>query len=1145
MSNKQLSIAALAVGLVALLGFVAFKNSGSPTLVAPVDALAGPGAAGAEGRLPTPSSTASGLDQVAPIPETEAGTARSSESDKLTYAPNEGRWIAGQVLFPEGVLRGDGLEVFALEHEIGYPSFLRRSWATDDEENTAPGIGSSAAVDDEGRFRIAVAEGQDAYLMLRGRYLYLPIAQQVPEDAEATVELEPVVGACITIDPRTSDGTPAGEAKFKFDTSTDDQAFNPLAPAGGRGLNVSLRGPLTEALIELRALPVDAEYKLLVLPETWAAQQHRIDSLVPHETKHIELKLTRGGRVSGVVADQLGNPIEGAELAAALPGQTFGFGDQEVRSTLSAADGTFTLEAVCSLGVSLRATHDEYLDSKKVRTEVGEGEHRQGISLELEDGKIITGRVTHESGEPAAGVSVRASFDQAFLAGPSAFNALRGASGQAKTSSDGQYAITGLGGGPFVIQCETSGATDTKLTARRDNVAAGAENVDLRLHPPLGLWGRVTDTDGRPLAAFEIRATRRVESSMGSLGLESKSTSVSDAEDGAFFLEDLLEGSWEVSAIADGFRSLEPAEVSLPADTEKDPLAIVVVATAMFSGTVVSPTGERVGGALIEVDSGQPNWMAQLSQSLAAPKATSEEDGSFLLEGVPPGAVALFASADGFAPGASVSMNVDPGERVDDVELQLILGGKLTGEVYNDEGKLASGMMVMANSMSMDQSMTTTDALGHFEIDGMSPGSYQVIAMDRRADMSGMDDGNMSGLMKSMKMGQADIKDGEETHITIGAPPANPVRVHGRVTHGGAAFTNAIVTFYPSGAKLYEHLKFTDLDEQGAYEIVVDGPGEYVAIVQRIGGAPGQQQNIEYSREIPELTDFRLNFELPLGRISGLVVGPDRQPRAGVRITLSPAGGIRSDSMLGGQYAEIQTGADGKFDLPALRPGEYTVSAGGAALFNAGGEASLGRVTRDFKVGENQWVEDANFTLSEPGSIEVSVTDAAGAPISGAYIFVRNSEGQITEPFSLAQTDGTGRFEQHGLAPGEYTVTSRKGELVSIESAPVPVRAGNRSKLATRIEEGSILWIRIRDKEGPRRATIRIVDSTDREWGGMFGMEDLQVLYLDGGFSPNEHRVGPLPPGKYRVYAESDGLSAAKPVTLRGNEERKLTVRLK
>ena len=48
----------------------------------------------------------------------------------------------------------------------------------------------------------------------------------------------------------------------------------------------------------------------------------------------------------------------------------------------------------------------------------------------------------------------------------------------------------------------------------------------------------------------------------------------------------------------------------------------------------------------------------------------------------------------------------------------------------------------------------------------------------------------------------------------LGAPPADPVRVHGQVTQAGRSVEGAIVSFFPSGPKLYERLKVASTDAQ-------------------------------------------------------------------------------------------------------------------------------------------------------------------------------------------------------------------------------------------------------------------------------------------------------------------------------------------
>jgi hypothetical protein len=230
-----------------------------------------------------------------------------------------------------------------------------------------------------------------------------------------------------------------------------------------------------------------------------------------------------------------------------------------------------------------------------------------------------------------------------------------------------------------------------------------------------------------------------------------------------------------------------------------------------------------------------------------------------------------------------------------------------------------------------------------------------------------------------------------------------------------------------------------------------------------------------------------------------------------------------------------------------LRPGTYRLAAGGAPLLGLGGGARFGRVTRDqVRVGEDVWLEDVDFRLPAPGSVSVIVHGTDGEPVEGANIFVRDTNGSVVEPFSFVTTDSTGKGVVPGLAPGEYTISARVDSAACAPSGTVRIDEGETTDVELRLEDGAILWIKLQTKDGdPIRATVRVLDENGHDMGVMFGMQDLQKRYLEGGFSPNEHRLGPLPPGKYRVIAEGEGIRANKPVTIRGGSERKITLRLK
>jgi hypothetical protein len=69
-------------------------------------------------------------------------------------------------------------------------------------------------------------------------------------------------------------------------------------------------------------------------------------------------------------------------------------------------------------------------------------------------------------------------------------------------------------------------------------------------------------------------------------------------------------------------------------------------------------------------------------------------------------------------------------------------------------------------------------------------------------------------------------------------------------------------------------------------------------------------------------------------------------------------------------------------------------------------------------------------------------------------------------------------------------------------------------------------------------------DSEGKDQAGQFGMDDLTKL-LSEEFSTTTTQVGPLPPGKYKVIATMGDLTVTRPVSVKGQESRKVTVRLR
>ena len=572
------------------------------------------------------------------------------------------------------------------------------------------------------------------------------------------------------------------------------------------------------------------------------------------------------------------------------------------------------------------------------------------------------------------------------------------------------------------------------------------------------------------------------------------------------------------------------------------------------AGRVLDPEQNPIGSAKVTlgVDSGKT--FAKLGGQLILPEAHTDEEGGFLLEGLSPGHHSLVATHPDHCESELVSVEVRAGEVATAVELELRRGATLTGEVFGKDGEPMPGcMVIIQNPVSFDTRTLNSDEAGAFATEHLAPGSYQVTAMlpsdvgaasgDR--DPSELD---MSAFLENMRMARVDLEDGQSEHVILGSQPESPVRVHGQVTHLGEPVDQVMVSFIPEGDGAIGAMKLDQVDAEGRYEVRLDHPGRYLVQVQFTSGGGVQQNSIEIAERIPEGEEHELSIALPTARISGRVFGDDGEALASARVTLTTEGGTAYGTFMGGQFAELLTDSTGNYAFDFLRAGRYTVAAGGAPLGGAFGSYSgNGRVLNSgIRVREGESLTGIDFHLQEGGDLSGVVRDNADRPVAGAAIFVRNERGHLLERFSMISTGADGTFEYPGVSPGLYTVTARVGEVVTPDEVPVRIRSEQSSAVELLLEPGTVLLVRVVDESGSDvDAVLSVQNSDGHEVNGMVALNEMMGS-LSQGFSYDEQRVGPLPAGTYTVRAESaDGRSAKKPVTLSGQAERRLKIRLK
>lgn len=1190
MSKRNLPLLAAVLLLVGFGLWAAFSFLGRPASTAPTSDTLSPAPAALAASDSAASPLAPGEPTAsAPALASEAAAPRSSvdASGKTSFDLERAQWIEGVLLAPPGAPADDELMVAAYARRAGARAAgglagagAAAELAAAAEAEPSGDVGSGrpetverrdpknalarTAVSPEGRFRLPLPpDSGEVDLQVEGRYLYLTKLVRASAGG-AAVELRPELGAWISgrlaPPPAHADESPAlGEIPVALRQTRQSTDF--LSDLSARELRRDAQSD-AQGAFELRAVPAGAGFTLDVKPAHFAPTQLADLSFAPGEHRELALSLLRGGRLSGRVVDTAGAPVVGAEIDALRETanlMTMGAAGGISREAKSDADGRFEIAALPAGKLRVMAKADGYLRSLGATVAVEDEKSVEAFQLVLDAGASISGRVRWSDGSPAAGAKVEAEIDPSQLAGMGAMSAWRGASSDTVAGADGSFTLRGLGKGKFVLHARTGEHGDGKEGARPQGLSrapeieSGRQDVELVLEPALTLRGFVRDGAGEPVANFsvELRSTSIGQRANWFGRKRANTQRFSERADGSFELSGLEPGRFELVARAQGLGQSPPLELELPATTEK-PVELAIPTAARVSGIVVTPAGEPLPNAQIKPAPNGGPWGALEQLGSDVPQARSDEQGHFEIGGLMPGRVVLAAKADGFASSETLELELSAGQRVENARLVVRVGGRVLGTIYDAQGKKSSGRQVWASNTSAgEQRMATSDAQGEFVFDHLLPGNWQVVAMGNMAEMleksSSGDDPDPTAFMSEMKMTMVEIADGQEQRVLLGAPPDNPIRVTGRVSAAGAG-VKAMISFLPEGGQTLSGMKLATSSTDGGFEIVLDKPGSYTVSVQQLADGFGRQNTIEFSESIPAEKEYGLALELPLGSITGRVYDSEGAALSGARVSLSNDGPLMSGFLTGGQYNEVSTDSEGRYRLPFLRKGTYSVLAGGSFLGGfLGDRAEFGRqVHSGISIDEGQALEGIDFRLDKAGQVSGRVLDDKGKAVPEAAVYVRDAKGKLLERISFTVTDGAGRYRYSGLSDGEYSLSARKGNMASIDSTLVRVRASESAEQDLSLAPGTMLLVSLVDEnDKPIRAAISVLDSGGRQVNGMMSFAEMMQAFQKG-FSTLEQRIGPLPPGSYKVTATSlDGKSKTKPVTLSGQPERALRIKLK
>lgn len=703
----------------------------------------------------------------------------------------------------------------------------------------------------------------------------------------------------------------------------------------------------------------------------------------------IDLPVFMGTTISGQVQHADGTPAPSATVWV-VP--IIGYNRTQV---MADQDGAFAVSGVANgEQFRLQASKGTQASAATDTLQVPATGGLDGIVLTLQEGGVIGGTVVTPSGAPLAGMGV--------LLGREGFMSFQ--PGYTLTDEAGRFLSAGLAPGLYTLTAMTQGEQGGPDSTAKVELAAGQRVDGVVLtwskKPPasgpegnLTISGQVVDDANKPLSDAVVYAH-----------LDGANTNYTTKSllDGAFSVSGLAPGSYKLSAISRGNRTLQ----SVDAQAGASGLRLTVSTQGKVSGNVVdSATGKpvtRFGVAFVA-----PGYLNEPSKQYVAWQPCTSPEGEFTVpireeRHQQSGNLAVAVRADGYAPVEQMLGALSQGQNVEGLLIRMKPGARVEGTVRSSSGQLIAGASVYLDRYDQHRSPETrTDSEGRFTLTNLPMANIKLVAAH-----------------PAYSSGEATVtpRAGTTSSVTIELPAGGSVE--GIVTAGKQPKAGVGVHLYMFEGGNQQFNTVTDAAGHYVFTNVMNGRGQVATWVQSGSG------NLSQSRQIIVETGrtTTANFELPVqtGTLEGFVTVGGQPVSNGQVSAYLPSGEAGTSS-----YAQL--GSDGSYRIESVPVGEVRASVYLHDFSGAGGrqqvetvQIAAGRVTRlDFKLPLPTFVSGflSGLKEGEAGYIGLLPGEVTIGPLT---------KEKISEYLGMlagrAEMNPDGTFRMENVEPGTYTV---------------------------------------------------------------------------------------------------------------------------
>lgn len=412
--------------------------------------------------------------------------------------------------------------------------------------------------------------------------------------------------------------------------------------------------------------------------------------------------------------------------------------------------------------------------------------------------------------------------------------------------------------------------------------------------------------------------------------------------------------------------------------------------------------------------------------------------------------------------------------------------GRIRGRVYGVDARPVADREVHLLHLPRGPMVNVkTAADGTFERGELAPAKYHVSTLPDEKELAAHGLKSSSGGVEWLAQTSVELVAGATLEVELGAPPAHPIRVTGRLTCGGEV-AHATLQWIPGAGDGYNRAKYASTQDDGRYEVVLGEPGAYrISCILRGGGARHDE-----TTTVPQSAEWRHDIAVPTGHIALRVTDPSGAPIPFAHVDVTPRASVPPFPYMSLSSFAAKAEEDGRFELNGLRAGTYSLAIRDDAFSKTQKFAAVEReivVTEEALVArdaieaasarENGVEREELVVVLTPGrTARGRVIARDGGEVKSTNVFVFDERGEPLNPLWGASAEKDGTYVLPPLLPGRYVLTgscgNRCADAVSFTlpaegDVQVPDLVLDRAAtLFVDFQGSEPAWIDVRDPQG-------------------------------------------------------------------------------